>query len=140
MSLDRYYKAQERDYERARIELESGRKQSHWMWYIFPQLAGMGYSETSRYYAIASFQEARDYLKDPILGNRLIQLSRILLAKKTNDPVQIFGSIDAVKLRSCMTLFSLVAEDPGIFDAVLEKYFDGNRCPFTMDAYQNEHR
>ena len=138
MSLERYYIAQQQDYAKALEELQNGKKQSHWMWYIFPQLKGMGHSPTSRYYAIQSFTEANEYLNDPVLGPRLLRLSEVLLNAETADPVQIFGSTDAVKLRSCMTLFSLVAEHPDVFNAVLDRFFDGTRCPFTMNAYTLE--
>ncbi len=106
--LSRFIDAQQRDYDRALGEIRQGRKQSHWMWYIFPQLAGLGHSETARFYGIKDGQEARDYLAHPVLGSRLIEISTALLDIDGRTANQVMGSPDDLKLRSSMTLFSLV--------------------------------
>ena len=118
-SLDRYIKAQKDDYELAKNEIKTGKKISHWMWYIFPQIKGLGQSETSKYYEIRDLEEAKAYLNDDILGNRLLELVKILLDINTNNIVDIFGEIDSIKLKSCMTLFDYVS-DNNIFDKVFE--------------------
>lgn len=122
-TLNRFLDAQERDYATALAEIKHGRKRSHWMWYIFPQLQGLGFSATSRYYAIRDLEEARQYLGHPVLGSRLVEISRELLNLGTDDPTAIFGAPDDLKLRSCMTLFSLVPETDPVFQAVLDKFF-----------------
>ena len=138
MGLERFHEAQRHDYDRALREIENGRKTSHWMWYIFPQLKGMGRSYISQYYAIDSFAEAKEYLNDPILSMRLVHISEALLKLGGRDPVRIFGETDAQKLRSCMTLFSLVTDHILVFDKVLDQYFHGSRCQFTVQAFQKE--
>lgn len=123
--LNRFIKAQERDFDIAFSEIKSGRKRSHWMWYIFPQYKGFGFSETSKYYAIQNLEEAKDYLNHPILGNRLRQISNELLRQNENDAFKIFGAPDNKKLKSCMTLFSVIEEsEDNIFSKVLDKYFN----------------
>jgi uncharacterized protein (DUF1810 family) len=129
--LERFVAAQEGAYERAAQEVRAGRKVSHWMWFIFPQIAGLGHSSTSRHYAIAGLDEARAYLGHPLLGPRLESLSRSLVEQVQRlDPpptaVTIFGETDAMKLRSSMTLFELAAgPQPSVFQQVLDVYFDG---------------
>ena len=123
--LSRFIKAQERDYEVAFREIKNGRKRSHWMWYIFPQLQGLGFSETSRYYAIKNKEEAAAFLHHPLLGKRLISICEELLNLEGNNATLIFGSPDDVKLKSCATLFSLLPGAPPVFDTVLKKYFGG---------------
>ena len=125
-NLERFIKAQELDYDKALNELKNGKKTSHWMWYIFPQIKGLGQSATSVFYEIKDLQEAKSYLKHPILGKRLLELSKVLLEQETNNPQEIFGNIDSLKLKSCMTLFSYVS-DNNIFDQVLEKYFNNEK-------------
>ncbi|WP_026462024.1 DUF1810 domain-containing protein [Adhaeribacter aquaticus] len=124
--LTKYIEAQEKDFELALAEIKSGRKRSHWMWYIFPQFEGLGFSETSQYYSIKTLEEAKDYLNHPVLGKRLIIITTELLKLDHTDPKNIFGSPDYLKLHSSMTLFSL-ASDIGnnLFDMVLEKFFGG---------------
>ena len=107
--LSRFLQAQERDYEQALAELREGRKRSHWMWYIFPQFAGLAWSATSQHYAIKSIEEARAYLDHPILGPRLLECAEVLLQAEGRSATQIFGSPDDLKLRSCATLFASVS-------------------------------
>ncbi len=112
-------------YERAVAELGAGRKRSHWMWFVFPQLAGLGQSAMSRRYAIASLAEARAYIEHTVLGLRLLECTRIVAALDGTSAHDVFGAIDAVKLRSSMTLFARAAHDETPFRAVLVRYFDG---------------
>ena len=118
-------------YEQAVAELHRGRKVSHWMWFVFPQIAGLGYSPTSRMYAISSLQEARAYLAHPVLGPRLVECATIVAQTQGRTAEQIFGGIDAQKLRSCATLF--LRADPGqpVFRQVLARYFDSLPDPAT---------
>lgn len=124
-TLKRFLDAQAADYPNALAEIRQGRKQSHWMWYMFPQLAGLGYSEMARFYAIRDLNEASAYLAHPILGARLIELSAALLDVKGKTAGQILGSPDDLKLRSSMTLFSRVTPTDPVFDAVLANYYQG---------------
>jgi uncharacterized protein (DUF1810 family) len=124
-TLERFVEAQHGVFERALGEIRAGSKRSHWMWFIFPQIAGLGQSPTSRFYAIGSLREARDYLDHPILGPRLRQCVEALLAwAGKRDAVSIFGSIDAMKLRSSLTLFGAVAPDQRLFRDALGAFFD----------------
>lgn len=132
MGLERYIKAQERDYSRALSEIRNGRKISHWMWYIFPQIAGLGYSEMSHHYAIKDMDEAKEYLAHPVLGKRLIEISNALL-NHSQSARSIMGSPDDLKLRSCMTLFSLVPGADPVFEQVLKKFFDGKKDNATLE-------
>ena len=119
-------------HQQALAEVRAGRKTSHWMWFVYPQLAGLGRSELSRYYAIASLDEARAYLLHPILGSRLREAAAAALAAPAGlSADEIFGAIDAVKLRSAMTLFALAAPAERVFRAVLERYFGGGDDPAT---------
>ena len=120
-------------YERAVTELRAGHKASHWMWFVFPQLAGLGRSTMSQRYAIASLQEARAYLQHPVLGPRLLECARILTELDQSRAEQIFGAIDALKLRSCMTLFAHASPESGVFQQVLERYF-GATADATTEA------
>ena len=131
-SLKRFTDAQENSYAMAFSEIQQGRKQSHWMWFIFPQIAGLGFSETSRYYAIRDLQEATDFLNHPVLGSRLINICHELLKLKTNDAHRVFGSPDDLKLKSSMTLFSTLPEADPVFKAVLEKFFHGEKDTKTL--------
>jgi len=130
--LKRFVRAQEPDYKRALEEIAAGRKRSHWMWYIFPQFAGLGLSSTSRHYAIGSLDEARAYLAHPILGPRLIECAGATLTVKGRSAHDIFGSPDDMKLRSSVTLFSLVSPENSVFHRVLEKYFEGKGDERTL--------
>lgn len=130
--LGRFVAAQKEDYARALDEICAGRKRSHWMWYIFPQFAGLGLSSTSRHYAIGSLDEARAYLAHPILGPRLIECAGATLTVKGRSAHDIFGSPDDMKLRSSVTLFSLVSPENSVFHRVLEKYFEGKGDERTL--------
>lgn len=124
-NLTRFIQAQKRDYDIALAEIRAGKKASHWMWYIFPQLKGLGRSSTSEYYGLSGIKEAQAYLSDTILKARLIEITDAVIAHKDKSAEEIFGGIDAKKLRSCMTLFSIAAPDIPVFDAVLEQFFNG---------------
>ncbi|WP_298533940.1 DUF1810 domain-containing protein [uncultured Methanobrevibacter sp.] len=132
MSVERFIDAQKADYDIAFREISNGKKRNHYMWYIFPQVKGLGRSSTAKYYGIDGLDEAREYMENEYLGNNLIAISNELLKLETNDPVEIFGDIDSKKLRSSMTLFELVS-DNDVFSLVLEKYFDGKRDQITLD-------
>jgi uncharacterized protein (DUF1810 family) len=119
-------------YEQALRELRAGRKQGHWIWFVLPQIAGLGRSSTSQHYALSGAAEARDYLAHPVLGPRLAECARALLDLPGDDAVAVLGPIDAVKLRSTMTLFSRAGGDP-VFAAVLTKYFAGAEDDATLD-------
>jgi uncharacterized protein (DUF1810 family) len=123
--LRRFTDAQDATYEHATAELRKARKTSHWMWFVFPQIAGLGHSEMSRRYAISSLAEARAYLAHPVLGRRLVECASILVALRDRTAEQIFGGIDARKLRSSMTLFLRADPDEPVFAQVLAQYFDG---------------
>ncbi|WP_445190886.1 DUF1810 domain-containing protein [Sphingomonas sp. Tas61C01] len=130
-NLDRFFCAQQDAYAQALAELRCGRKTSHWMWFIFPQIAGLGRSETARFYAIASMEEARSYLSHPVLGSRLIEATEAATTA-SGTAEAIFGGIDAVKLRSSMTLFEAVAADAAPFAAAIERFFAGERDAATL--------
>jgi uncharacterized protein (DUF1810 family) len=131
--LERFVAAQDSagTYERAVAELRGGRKVSHWMWFVFPQIAGLGQSATSRRFSISSLDEARAYLRHPVLGPRLAESARILTGTPHGDAARIFGGLDAQKLRSSMTLFLRAAPDEPLFGQVLGQYFDGEPDPAT---------
>jgi uncharacterized protein (DUF1810 family) len=131
--LDRFVIAQEGAYASVVDELRRGRKVGHWIWFIFPQVAGLGYSAMSQRYAISSLDEARAYLAHPVLGPRLRECAALVLATSGQTAPEIFGSIDAVKLRSSMTLFHRAAPDEPVFVQVLERYYDG-RADDATDA------
>lgn len=131
--LDRFVTAQAGVYEEALAELLRGRKASHWMWFVFPQIAGLGSSPTARRFAIASLAEARAYLAHPLLGERLRACAGVLLATDSPTAEAIFGQLDARKLRSSMTLFHRAAPDEPLFLGVLERYFGGVADPATDD-------
>ena len=132
MSVERFIDAQKEDYDMAFREISKGKKINHYMWYIFPQVKGLGRSSTAKYYGIDGLDEAREYMENEYLGNNLIAISNELLKLETNDPVEIFGHTDSKKLRSSMTLFELVSDNE-VFHSVLEKYFDGKRDQITLD-------
>ena len=123
--LSRFIEAHKEDYEMALNEIKQGRKRSHWMWYIFPQIQGLGLSSTSQYYAIKDSDEARAFLNDPYLSGHLLEISNVLLQLKTDNPTEVFGIPDDMKLRSSMTLFALVSDENSVFHKVLDKYFNG---------------
>tara|TARA_R110002020_G_scaffold70934_1_gene183741 strand:- start:1054 stop:1476 length:423 start_codon:yes stop_codon:yes gene_type:complete len=136
-NLNRFLEAQEKDYDQALSEIKSGRKRSHWMWYIFPQYKGLGYSETSKFYAIQDLDEARAYLMHPILGSRLREITNELLVVSENNAKTIFGSPDDMKLKSSMTLFASVdTSDEKPFIKVLNKFFYGEFDEKTLDLLE----
>jgi uncharacterized protein (DUF1810 family) len=130
-SLKRFIDAQETDYKRALQEIKNGRKTSHWMWYIFPQIQGLGFSETSKLYAIKDTDEASEFLSHPVLGKRLVEICKELLQLKSNDAHSIFGSPDDMKLQSSMTLFASLNTNE-VFQQVLEKFFKGAKDVKTL--------
>ena len=137
-ALQRFISAQEEVYEHVLKELQHGQKRSHWMWYIFPQMDGLGVSAMSRFYAIKSIDEARAYLQHPILGKRLIECSRTVWLIKNRSVREIFGSPDDMKFKSCMTLFEIVAPSNSIFTKLLEDLFSNERDNKTVQLIKNE--
>ncbi|EEG55434.1 hypothetical protein CLOSTASPAR_02483 [[Clostridium] asparagiforme DSM 15981] len=135
--LERFVQAQEGSYARALQEIKNGRKTSHWMWYIFPQLSGLGHSQTARYYAIRDRAEAAAYMAHPVLGSRLLEISSELLKLKSSDAREIMGWPDDLKLKSSMTLFGLVSREP-VFRQVLEQYFGGEEDQYTVQAISRQ--
>jgi uncharacterized protein (DUF1810 family) len=131
--LNRFVRAQEDDYERALSEITSGQKRTHWMWYIFPQLDGLAVSPTAKRYSIKSVEEARAYLEHPILGPRLLNCAEAVIRVEGRSATEIFGSPDDLKLKSCATLFSIVAPPGSVFDRLLEKYYRGARDGKTLE-------
>jgi uncharacterized protein (DUF1810 family) len=132
-NLNRFVSAQATHYNQALKEVQAGKKKSHWIWYIFPQLQGLGYSANATYYGIVDLQEAVAYLKHPILGPRLVEISKALLAHSDKSPIQLMGSPDDMKLRSCMTLFSLVPGADPVFSQVLDIFFRGEKDDKTNE-------
>jgi uncharacterized protein (DUF1810 family) len=132
--LQRFVDAQRAEFESARSELEGGRKVGHWIWFIFPQIKGLGQSSMSQYYAIASLAEAQAYLQHPILGPRLRECTQLVNSVKGRSIEQIFGGIDAMKFRSSMTLFAKTTDDNQIFLNALQKYFSGEFDPLTIQC------
>ncbi|MFC3443930.1 DUF1810 domain-containing protein [Sphingobium rhizovicinum] len=130
-TLARFVEAQAKIYETALSEIRAGAKRSHWMWFIFPQLRGLGHSPTAHYYGIASLSEARSYLDHPVLGQRYLNCVKALQALAGSDPVAVFGSVDAMKLRSSLTLFE-AAGGPALLGDALERWFDGERDASTL--------
>jgi uncharacterized protein (DUF1810 family) len=133
-SLSRFVNAQDADssYDDAVRELKRGRKTSHWMWFVFPQLAGLGRTAMAQMYALSGLKEAKAYLAHPVLGPRLRDVAGILAALDETDPVTVLGPIDAMKLRSSMTLFSLADPDDSVFRRVLDRYFSGELDEMTI--------
>ena len=131
--LKRFLDAQSRDYPTALAEIRGGRKRSHWIWYIFPQLEALGRSGMAKAYGIKDLAEARAYLAEPTLRARLIEISEALLALPGNDPLKVMGYPDDLKLRSSMTLFAAADPDCPVFQQVLEKYYNGEPDPLTLE-------
>jgi uncharacterized protein (DUF1810 family) len=132
-NLARFVDAQEPVYEQARRELRAGQKESHWMWFIFPQIAGLGQSAMSIHFAIGSLDEAKAYLAHPLLGSRLRECASLTLGVEGRTAGQIFGPVDAMKFRSSMTLFGKAAPEEDVFEKCLEKYFGEARDPTTLE-------
>lgn len=140
-SLQRFRDAQIYDYDIALAEVGAGRKQSHWMWYIFPQIRGLGSSGMSQRYGIEDLTEARDYLADPVLGGRLREITKVAAALDEPGARGVFGSIDALKLRSSMTLFLRASDndaDRSLFQSVLDKWFDGQSDTRTLELLHED--
>ena len=136
--LSRFVRAQQGEefmvpYGTALAEIRQGRKRSHWIWYVFPQIRGLGYSANAHRYGIRDMAEARAYLADPVLGGRLREISAALLALPGDDPTAVLGWPDDMKVCSCMTLFALAAEENSVFHQVLEKYYNGERDGRTLE-------
>jgi len=132
-NLERFVDAQAPVYQQARRELEAGRKESHWMWFIFPQIGGLGQSAMSIRFAIASMDEAKAYLAHPVLGPRLRECARLALNVEGKTAREIFGSLDETKFRSSMTLFGRASPEDDVFDRCLTKYFGGTEDPATLE-------
>jgi uncharacterized protein (DUF1810 family) len=131
-SLQRFIDAQETSYSTALAEIRRGRKQSHWMWYIFPQIKGLGFSSTAQYYSIIDGREAAAYLQHPVLGSRLVSISEELLKLPGDNATHILGSPDDVKLKSSMTLFAALPNTNPVFQAVLDKFYRGQADERTL--------
>ncbi len=131
-NLNRFVQAQEDDYEQALMEIRSGAKRTHWMWYIFPQLDGLGVSPTAKYYGIKSIEEAKAYLAHPLLGPRLLECAEAVLEVEGRSAREIFGSPDDLKLRSCVTLFASALPPGSVFEHLLKQYYGGERDAKTL--------
>ncbi|MBQ8798683.1 MAG: DUF1810 domain-containing protein [Lachnospiraceae bacterium] len=138
--LNRFIVAQERDYAIALQEIKSGYKRSHWMWYIFPQISGLGHSAIAKKYEIVDLEEAKMYMENTYLRSNLIEISRALLECDNDDAEEIMGFPDNLKLCSSMTLFEIVAPDIEEFRAVLDKFFDGNRDKRTIELVKSKRK
>jgi len=130
--LSRFVVAQEDDYAQALTEIRNAKKRTHWMWYIFPQIDGLGFSSTAKYYAIKNIEEAKAFLTHPILGTRLLECAGAALGVEGRSAREIFGSPDDLKLRSCATLFACVSPPGSVFERLLEKYYGGERDEKTL--------
>lgn len=131
--LNRFLVAQKDSYKTALHEIQAGQKRSHWMWFIFPQIAGLGFSETARYYAIRDMDEAKEYLKDATLRGNLLEISQALLDLEVNDASFVMGWPDDLKLKSSMTLFALAEPECAVFQKVLDKFFQGEMDGKTIE-------
>lgn len=130
--IERFVYAQEKKFDVALEEIKNGKKESHWMWFIFPQILGLGESDTSIFYSLSGIGEAKLYLEHQVLGPRLVQITKELLSLETDDPVEIFGEVDSLKLNSCMTLFDCVSSGNNIFYQVIDKFYDGKKDQKTL--------
>ena len=138
-NLVRFIKAQESDYKTALAEIRSGHKRSCWMWYIFPQIQGLGSSGTAMYYALEDYEEAKEYMENPVTGGRLREISEALLELESDDATQVMGWTDDMKLRSSMTLFALATKKNEVFLKVLDKYFESKLDARTVDILDMGH-
>ncbi|MGF0093610.1 DUF1810 domain-containing protein [Lachnospiraceae bacterium SGI.066] len=137
-NLERFLIAQQTHYRTALQEIKSGQKRSHWMWFIFPQIAGLDYSETARYYAIKDLDEAKAYMEDYTLGTNLIEISEALLEVESSDADEVMGWPDNLKLKSSMTLFALAKPECEVFQKVLDKFFGGEQDQKTIEILQDK--
>jgi uncharacterized protein (DUF1810 family) len=133
---NRFLYAQQNIYTQVIKELQNGKKTTHWMWFIFPQIDGLGHSSTAKYYAINSIEEAKEYIDHPILGKRLLESSNIILKIEGRSVEDIFGYPDYLKLKSCMTLFNFITPEQKVFSNVLKKYFAGEKDEQTLSILQ----
>ena len=131
--INRFLEAQETTYQQALQEVKNGRKTSHWIWYIFPQIEGLGQSYASHYYGIEDIEEAKAYLQQPILKQRLLEISSALLEVEGKNSFEIFGTLDAIKVQSSMTLFHITNPEEEVFKQVLDKYYDGTLDENTIE-------
>ena len=138
--LDRFIEAQKNTYNRALQEIKNGQKESHWIWYIFPQIRGLGHSEIANYYAIEDIEEATNYLKNPILYARLIEISKALLEVEEKTAIEILGYVDAMKVKSSMTLFHLANSEEKTYIEVLNKYYQGEKDEKTIQLLQKNYQ
>ena len=138
LHLNRFIDAHLRDYPNALSEIKIGRKQSHWMWYIFPQIAGLGTTEISNYYSIQDIEEAKAYMEEPLLRSHLLEISEALLELETNDANRVFGYPDDMKLKSSMTLFLEAFPQEKVFQKVLDKFFHGMKDQKTVNLLKNK--
>jgi uncharacterized protein (DUF1810 family) len=138
--LNRFVEAQEDDYERALSEIVGGRKRTHWMWYIFPQIDGLGFSSISKRFSIKGVEEAKAYLDHPILGPRLLKCAEAVVGVEGRSATEIFGSPDDLKLKSCATLFACVLPPGSVFDRLLAKYYAGARDEKTLQLLELQAR
>ena len=136
--LSRFVRAHQQAYERALSEIRNGRKRTHWMWYIFPQLKGLGRSDMSEFYGIENLSEAKSYLAHPYLGGHLDEICRALLDLDCSDPRQVMGRPDDLKLRSSMTLFAQATDENALYLAVLDKFFRGAQDPYTLRLLKDD--
>ncbi|MDP1667006.1 MAG: DUF1810 domain-containing protein [Methylobacter sp.] len=136
IDLSRFTSAQESIYDSVLAELKSRRKRTHWMWYIFPQIDGLGHSSTSKHYAIKNLEEARQYLNHPVLGKRLLECAEAVFSVEGRSISEIFGYPDNLKLKSSMTLFACVADPYSVFPRILDKYFNGERDALTLQLLE----
>ena len=137
LTIERFKEAQERDYINALAEIRNGEKRTHWIWYIYPQMRGLGHSYYANLFGIRDKKEAEDYLNDETLGSRLREITSVLLELQDKTADQIFGDLDAMKVKSSMTLFDCICPED-IFAEVLDKYYDGKRCRLTIDLLNQE--
>lgn len=132
-NFDKFIEAQQEDYNQALKEIRNGRKLTHWVWYIFPQIKGLGTSDTAMYYAIESLDEAKEYLKNDYLRNNLLEISQALLDLDSNNPTEVLGYPDDLKVKSCMTLFHYADSSISVFKQVIDKYYNGQFDINTID-------
>ncbi|WP_028486481.1 DUF1810 domain-containing protein [Thiomicrorhabdus chilensis] len=132
--IERFVKAQQDTYPRALAELQAARKRSHWMWFVFPQIDGLGHSQTTIFYAIKSLEEAKAYLDHPVLGTRLMESVQAVVAIEGTSLLEIFGKPDNKKFCACMTLFAEAAEDKRLFQKAIDKFCDGQLSEKTLEA------
>ena len=136
--LSRFEEAHHRDFAIALAEIQAGEKRTHWIWYIFPQLQGLGRSYTAEYFGIPDLKAAKTFVAHPILGQNLLTITRALLDLEEDNPTRILGTLDGLKLRSSMTLFEAAAPEHPEFSAVLEKFYSGKRDPLTLEHLSKE--